>query len=53
MKSPQGLGDFIEPADRLVFLRPHVSRSDKFFRWFLILGGMYFAFHLGLFAATY
>lgn len=53
MRKHQGLGDLIEPADRLVFLRPHVRRSDKFFNWFLILGGMYFAFHFGLFVANY
>lgn len=45
--------ELIEPANRLVFLRPHVARSDKYFAWFLVLGAFYFVFQIGRWAATY
>jgi beta-lactamase regulating signal transducer with metallopeptidase domain len=38
--------DYITPDQRLVHTRDHIDSSDIWFKWFLIIAAMFFAFEI-------
>lgn len=38
--------DYITPAQRLLFTRPHVEKSDRHFKYFMVAAAVFFAVHM-------
>lgn len=38
--------DYITPAQRLLFTRPHVEKSDRYFKYFMMAAAIFFAIQM-------